>query len=70
MGADDAGEQMVTDLVLGANATTSQTFPVTVGSPQGHSGGGRERISAFLTRVVGPIGIAQECGRRELSSRG
>jgi hypothetical protein len=31
----DAGEQVVTDLALGANVTTGQTFAVPVGSPQG-----------------------------------
>jgi uncharacterized repeat protein (TIGR01451 family) len=31
----DAGEQVVTDLVLGAGANSSQTFAVPVGSPQG-----------------------------------
>ncbi len=31
----DAGEQVVTDLALAAAAVNTQTFPVTVGSPQG-----------------------------------
>jgi large repetitive protein len=33
----DAGEQVLTDVALGAGTTTSRTFPVTVGSPQGTS---------------------------------
>jgi uncharacterized repeat protein (TIGR01451 family) len=33
----DAGEQVVTDLTLGANVATSQTFAVPVGSPQGNA---------------------------------
>jgi uncharacterized repeat protein (TIGR01451 family) len=31
----DAGDQVVTDFLLGANVTTGQTFAVPVGSPQG-----------------------------------
>lgn len=31
----DAGEQVVTNLAIGANTATSQSFPVPVGSPQG-----------------------------------
>ncbi|HEY0781574.1 MAG TPA: GEVED domain-containing protein, partial [Thermoanaerobaculia bacterium] len=33
----DAGDQVVTDFVLAANATVSRTFPVPVGSPQGNA---------------------------------
>src|SRR4029077_252132 len=33
----DAGEQVVTDLTLGAHVATPQTFAVPVGSPQGNA---------------------------------
>jgi large repetitive protein len=53
----DAGEQVVTDLNLGANATTAQTFPVTVGSPQGNAAV-RCRISS--QSGLGVTGLAQD----------
>ena len=51
----DAGEQIVTDLVLGAGATTLEAFTVPVGSPQGSS---CARIRISSTSGLAPTGMA------------
>ena len=53
----DAGEHVVTDLALGANATSTQTFFVTVGSPQGNAPA-RCRISTMAG--LGVTGLAPD----------
>lgn len=53
----DAGEQVVVDLALAAGAVSTQTFPVTVGSPQGAT---YSRCRISTASGLGVIGAAPD----------